>query len=301
MVIKGAVIVCNHRTSVDPFFIQIVVNRYVRWMVAREYCEHPAFGWFLRATHAIPTNRRGNDTAATKLAIRSASQGELIGMFPEGHINHTNEFMLPGRPGAILVALKARVPILPCYIEGAPYAGTVISPFLMTARVRVRFGEPLDLAPYYSREQEPGILGELCLEAMSAGPAITTKALEAARNGNSPVLLTAYGGFNVPMTPGFDPQTAVGLENGAVVAGPVALDSPYDSFGVPAVAMAAATSPSWMSFILAPHSLISLMSCSCLGLFNTTTVRSRTFLPRLAAASRSSSLPSSKSPRPSAW
>jgi 1-acyl-sn-glycerol-3-phosphate acyltransferase len=165
---QGAVIVCNHRTSVDPFFIQIVVNRYVRWMVAREYCEHPAFGWFLRATHAIPTNRRGNDTAATKLAIRSASQGELIGMFPEGHINHTNEFMLPGRPGAILVALKARVPILPCYIEGAPYAGTVISPFLMTARVRVRFGEPLDLSPYYSREQESGILGELCLKAMSA-------------------------------------------------------------------------------------------------------------------------------------
>ena len=125
---QGAVIVCNHRTSVDPFFIQIVVNRYVRWMVAREYCEHPAFGWFLRATHAIPTNRRGNDTAATKLAIRSASQGDLIGMFPEGHINHTDEFMLPGRPGAILVALKARVPILPCYIEGAPYAGSVISP-----------------------------------------------------------------------------------------------------------------------------------------------------------------------------
>ena len=157
---QGAVIVCNHRTSVDPFFIQIVVNRYVRWMVAREYCEHPAFGWFLRATHAIPTNRRGNDTAATKLAIRSASHGELIGMFPEGHINHTEEFMLPGRPGAILVALKARVPILPCYIEGAPYAGSVISPFLMTARVQVRFGELLDLSAYYGREQESGRPGQ---------------------------------------------------------------------------------------------------------------------------------------------
>jgi len=165
---QGAVIVCNHRSSVDPFFLQIVVQRYVRWLVAREYCEHPAFGWFLRAARAIPTNRRGNDTAATKLAIRAASRGDLVGMFPEGRINQSDEFMLPGRPGAILVALKARVPLLPCYVEGSPYAGSVTSPLRMTARVRVRFGKPIDLTPYYGREQEPGVLGELCVQAMAA-------------------------------------------------------------------------------------------------------------------------------------
>lgn len=165
---QGAVIISNHRASVDPFFIQIVANRYVRWFVAREYCEHPAFGWFLRATHAIPTNRGGVDTAATKLAIRAASQGDLIGMFPEGRINRTDEFMLPGRPGAVLVAIKARVPILPCYIEGAPYGGHVVSPLLMTARVRVRFGEPLDLSAYYDRELEADVLGKVCLEALAA-------------------------------------------------------------------------------------------------------------------------------------
>ncbi len=165
---QGAVIVCNHRSSVDPFFIQIVAHRYVRWMVAREYCEHPALAWFLRAVRAIPTNRGGVDTAATKLAIRSASHGDLIGMFPEGRINRTDELLLPGRAGAILVALKARVPLLPCFIEGAPYSGSVISPLLTPARVTVRFGEPMDLSPYYGREQETGVLGELCLAAMSA-------------------------------------------------------------------------------------------------------------------------------------
>jgi len=39
-------------------------------------------------------------------------------------------------------------------------------------------------------------------------------------DGNHPVLLTGYGGFNVPVTPGFDPSMAVGLENGAVIAQP---------------------------------------------------------------------------------
>jgi len=165
---QGAVIVCNHRSSIDPFFIQVVANRYVHWMVAREYCEHPALAWFFRAAQAIPTNRAGVDTAATKTAIRWASEGELIGMFPEGRINRTDQLLLPGRPGAVLVALKARVPLLPCYIEGSPYGSSVISPLLLPARVRVRFGAPMDLSPYYGREQEAGLLGALCLAAMSA-------------------------------------------------------------------------------------------------------------------------------------
>jgi prolyl oligopeptidase len=39
-------------------------------------------------------------------------------------------------------------------------------------------------------------------------------------DGRNPVLLTGYGGFNIPMTPGFDPAMALGLENGAVIALP---------------------------------------------------------------------------------
>ncbi|MGW8267706.1 MAG: prolyl oligopeptidase family serine peptidase [Longimicrobiales bacterium] len=41
-----------------------------------------------------------------------------------------------------------------------------------------------------------------------------------AQSGDNPTLLTGYGGFNIPMTPGFDPSMAVGLEYGAVIALP---------------------------------------------------------------------------------
>jgi 1-acyl-sn-glycerol-3-phosphate acyltransferase len=163
---QGAVIVCNHHSSVDPFFIQIVVGRYVSWMVAREYCEHIAFRWFLRRARTIPVNRSGVDTAATKMAIRLVSEGGLVGMFPEGRINRGEDFMLPGRPGAILIALKGRVPILPCYIDGAPYGGTPWSPLFIPARVSVQFGEPIDLSPYYGREQERGVVGAVLLDVM---------------------------------------------------------------------------------------------------------------------------------------
>ena len=80
-------VICNHRSPVDPSFIQVATGpRVVHWMVAREYCEHPLLAWFFRASQAIPVGRGGIDTAATKLAIRLAEGGELVALFPEGRI-----------------------------------------------------------------------------------------------------------------------------------------------------------------------------------------------------------------------
>ncbi len=53
-----AVIICNHRSSVDPFFVQISLRRVVHWMVAREYCVHPVFGFFLRIAEVDPGEPR---------------------------------------------------------------------------------------------------------------------------------------------------------------------------------------------------------------------------------------------------
>jgi 1-acyl-sn-glycerol-3-phosphate acyltransferase len=164
---QGAVIICNHRSSIDPFFIQTLADWPLHFMVAREYCEHWLLGIFLRTCEVIPTRRGGIDTAATRAALRLTAAGEVVGMLPEGRINTTSEFMLPVRPGAVLVALKSRVPILPCYLEGVPYGGTSLSPFRMFARVRVVCGSLIDLSPYYGREDEQGLIGELTLKVVS--------------------------------------------------------------------------------------------------------------------------------------
>jgi 1-acyl-sn-glycerol-3-phosphate acyltransferase len=158
---QGAVIVCNHRSSVDPAFIFLTVNRAVHWMVAKEYCEKPLFGWLLRLCEVIPVSRGGMDTAATKMAIRCAQQGGLVGVFPEGRINQTQQTLLSGRSGAALIALKARVPVIPCYLEGSPYDGTPWGCVLMPAKVRLEVGQPIDLSPYYGRQNEREVLEEV--------------------------------------------------------------------------------------------------------------------------------------------
>jgi 1-acyl-sn-glycerol-3-phosphate acyltransferase len=158
---QGAVFVANHKSPIDPLYLQMLIPRAMHWMIAKEYVEARFIGWPLRVAGAIPVNRRGIDTAATKLAIRYAEAGEMVGIFPEGQINTTDEFMRAGRPGAALVALRARVPVIPCYIEGAPNGRHILSPFYTPARVKVRIGEPIDLAEYYEREDEEGILEEM--------------------------------------------------------------------------------------------------------------------------------------------
>lgn len=139
----GAVLVANHRSSVDPFFVQLAARRRVHWMVAREYCEHSVFGIILRWAQVIPTNRSGMDTAATKAAIRLTKLGRLVGMFPEGRLNHTRAPMVSIRSGAAMVAERAGVPIVPLYIAGSPYRREVWSPLIMPAHVAITFGTPI--------------------------------------------------------------------------------------------------------------------------------------------------------------
>jgi 1-acyl-sn-glycerol-3-phosphate acyltransferase len=162
--VRGAVIICNHVSPIDPAFIQLASTRLAHWMVAREYSLHPLLKWIFRLFEAIPVSRAGVDTAATKAAIRYARQGELVGLFPEGRINDTGQVLLPGRPGAALIALKAEVPVIPCYIRGAPYDGTSWGCFLMTAKVTVSIGRPMDISRYYGLEPDKHVLEELtCL------------------------------------------------------------------------------------------------------------------------------------------
>jgi len=159
---QGAVIVSNHCSGIDPLLIQLCTDlRVVHWMVAREYFNMPLFSLIFKNMKSIPVNRGGIDTAATKTAIRYAQEGGLVGLFPEGRINLTDELLLPGRPGAALIALRARVPVVPVYVTGSPYDGTALGSFFMTAKARVIVGKPIDLSPYFGRENDKAALQQL--------------------------------------------------------------------------------------------------------------------------------------------
>jgi 1-acyl-sn-glycerol-3-phosphate acyltransferase len=163
---QGAVIVCNHASAVDPWFVFLASDRLVSWMIAAEYTKMRSMRWFFNRVRHIPTTRGGIDTSATKQAIRLAEEGNLVGIFPEGRINTTRALLLPGRPGPALVALKARVPIVPCYLHNAPYAPSVLSTFFTPAKTQITVGRPIDISPFVPREDEEGVLVEITLRLL---------------------------------------------------------------------------------------------------------------------------------------
>lgn len=163
---QGAIVVSNHTSGVDPWFTKLATHRIIHYLVASEYFHHPAMHWFFRQVKAVPVNRGGVDTSATKQAIRLAEQGHVVGIFPEGRINPTRAVLLPGRPGALLVALKARVPVQVCYIFDAPQSKTVGGTFLTPSKTRIVVGPLLDISEYYGREKEDGVLANLTLRVL---------------------------------------------------------------------------------------------------------------------------------------
>ncbi len=163
---QGAILVANHTSGVDPWFTKLATTRILHYLVAAEFFHHPAMHWFFRQVGAIPVNRGGIDTAATKQAIRLAEQGHVVGIFPEGRINPTRAVLLPGRPGALLVALKARVPVQICYIFNAPQSKTIGGTFHTPSKTRIVVGPLLDISEYYGREKEDGVLAELTLRVL---------------------------------------------------------------------------------------------------------------------------------------
>jgi 1-acyl-sn-glycerol-3-phosphate acyltransferase len=166
----GAILIANHRSSVDAFFIQMACDKPVGCLVAREYVEIPVLRHLFRVLGMIPVGRKGVDTQATKRAIREAASGRLVLMFPEGRLNTTSDLMQSCRPGAVLAAIRAGVPIVPFYLEDITFTNTVLNPFVSRARVKLSVGEPIDVVELSQGKTDKQTLGEIlqiCLQEIA--------------------------------------------------------------------------------------------------------------------------------------
>jgi 1-acyl-sn-glycerol-3-phosphate acyltransferase len=135
----AAILVCNHISGLDPLLLQAVSHRLIIWMMAKEYYDLKSLNWFFRIIHAIPVQRSGRDMAAMRAAMRALENGHVLGVFPEGKIE-TSEELLPFQTGVALMAIKCRVPVYPAYIEGTSRGQDMIPALLHRNVVSLRFG-----------------------------------------------------------------------------------------------------------------------------------------------------------------
>lgn len=139
----AAILVCNHTSGIDPFMLQSVIDRVVVWMMAKEYYGIKALTWAFRIIEAIPVDRAARDTASVRAALRALHDGRVLGIFPEGRIEPTRD-LLEFQTGAALLAIKARVPVYPAFIEGTQRGKSMPAAFAFPNRVTISFGPPVE-------------------------------------------------------------------------------------------------------------------------------------------------------------
>lgn len=145
---RGPVIIApNHLSDADPPLVAAALSRSLWFMAKAELFEMRVLGPAMTFYQAFPVDPGSPDREALRRAGELLKAGQGVIVFPEGRAA-PDGLMGPVLPGAIALAMRAGVPVVPCGIAGSPrivpYGSVVPRPTL--APVRVVFGPPLDLS-----------------------------------------------------------------------------------------------------------------------------------------------------------
>ncbi len=114
----GVVLALNHFSWVDPPVFGAACPRPVYYMAKAEAHGIPGLGQLMRSFGAFSVRRGESDREAVRRMREVVGEGNALGLFAEG----TRQLAgVPGevKPGASMVALQERVPVVPAAVHGS--------------------------------------------------------------------------------------------------------------------------------------------------------------------------------------
>lgn len=126
-------IVGNHKHLMDQCLAIISTKRVIHYMAKKEYFDGK-FAWFFKLAGCIPVDRSKKDENAKNSGLEVLRNGEVLGLFPEGTRNRTENFLLPFKFGAVSMANKTDSYLVPFGITG-DYK-------FRSKNLTIRFGKP---------------------------------------------------------------------------------------------------------------------------------------------------------------
>jgi 1-acyl-sn-glycerol-3-phosphate acyltransferase len=152
-------LISNHQSVLDPFFIQTWVPQPVHPMAKSTQFASPIFAAVMKRCYAFPVRRFQVDPQAVRTALRRLAAGHPVHIYIEGERSWDGAIR-PPKPGTVRLALKAGVPILPCGLDGAYDVWPRWDRALRRGRVTVAFGKPFRLPQLDDRKAREAALPE---------------------------------------------------------------------------------------------------------------------------------------------
>ncbi len=113
----GVLLLPNHVTFADAFFIAAACGRPVRFVMDEGFVTQAAVRWFVSIFDTV-TIRRDQPREAIRIIIAALHQGDTVCLFPEGTLTRTGTLSKLHR-GFELIAKKAGHPLVPMWCEGS--------------------------------------------------------------------------------------------------------------------------------------------------------------------------------------
>jgi 1-acyl-sn-glycerol-3-phosphate acyltransferase len=127
------ILVGNHLSMLDIPFLYYASPREVRIIGKKQLFNIPVFSTMAYKMGAFPVDRDNNDIRAGKKSFSILKNGEVLGIFAEGHRNKKEE-LLPFYPGTATFAIRTKSPIVPFGISGE---------YRIRSGITIRFGEAI--------------------------------------------------------------------------------------------------------------------------------------------------------------
>ena len=159
---RSYIIVGNHKSVLDVVPLAICTHEPVYFMAKKELAEKKIGRWFTKKCECILVSRDGNDARAIMQAMKYLKEGKILGIFPEGTRNKTDELFLPFKSGAAALAIKTRTPVI-----------LMVQTKKMKAfrKSHVYYSEPFEFTEFYDKKLTPDDVAradEILLEKMTA-------------------------------------------------------------------------------------------------------------------------------------
>jgi 1-acyl-sn-glycerol-3-phosphate acyltransferase len=144
----GFIVAGNHVGRLEAFLVILLANRDdIILILAEKYKKYAIWRYIARKVDAIWINRFDADFGALRAVLKRLQNGEVLAVAPEGTRSPT-EALLPGQSGAVYLAAKSNLPLIPVGIVGTE--DRVVKQRLKRLQrldITARVGEPYRLPP----------------------------------------------------------------------------------------------------------------------------------------------------------